>query len=388
MIGFFGVVESNQRQQEEPRGHAEGAGQCGDAHGIEQGVHACLDEKRNDDAQNSPYGRTDVRFVEDRSQRDGRQHGAESVETFGDVGSRCLEDEGCEERQRRSDGRPQRGPAVREPETGEEQNARYPVVDEKDLCDAFEPIDDQVSQSDVSGCGEGCRKRRIAHVGRRKSVQGAGGQQEHPCAEDEGEGERIDLPRSHHVVETRAHPCREGRAENERQPHPDGVAHERRECAADQRAVEAPEALCAVGRRQPEPITRERGDGDARERAPCRESLPFPVGTPEDAGHEEQTGPCAVLEHHLSRAAHQDFQKFERKYVRPIRCSDCVCHIRIRLLGANASLPPRKLLGQRFALDFGAHCGAEFADEFLDRGRLFAQHLVKQTAVVRQASDA
>lgn len=132
MIGFFGVVESNQRQQEEPRGHAEGAGQCGDAHGIEQGVHACLDEKRNDDAQNGPYGRTDVRFVEDRSQRDGRQHGAESVETFGDVGSRCLEDEGCEERQRRSDGRPQRGPAVREPETGEEQNARYPVVDEKD----------------------------------------------------------------------------------------------------------------------------------------------------------------------------------------------------------------------------------------------------------------
>ena len=149
--------------------------------------------------------------------------------------------------------------------TTEETDSRHPRIDQKDLPDTFQPVNRQIAKTDALQRRESRRKRRIGHMRRRKPVHGARREQKHPRTKDERESERIDLPRRHHVVESRTHPCRQRRTERQRQPHPDGIAHERRKRAPHQHAVEAPESLLAVLGRKAEQIPRHRGDGHAQQ---------------------------------------------------------------------------------------------------------------------------
>ena len=147
------------------------------------------------------------------------------------------------------------------------------------------------------------RQRRVVQVFGRHAVHGACRQQENPGAENERKGQRVDFPRGHHVVETRAHPGSKSRAEDERQPHPERVAQEGREGAAYQNAVEAPEALRTVVGRQPQEASRQRRYRRSHERSPGYDTGMAGIGTPEYADEKEQSRPCAGLEHHLSRTA-------------------------------------------------------------------------------------
>lgn len=122
-----------------------------------------------------------------------------------------------------------------------------------------------------------------------------------------------------------ADPRRERRAEDQRQPHPDRVAHERRKSAAHQHAVEAPKPLLAVFGWKSEEVTRHRRDDHAQQSAPAYKPLAFDVSTPENTDHEQQSGPRAVLKHHLPRAAQQDLDEIQGT-AGPSGLSDCICH--------------------------------------------------------------
>ena len=76
MVGLLLVVEPDERQQEEPCRDAERPGQGGDSDGRHQHIHAGLNEHRHQNSQNGPERRTEIRLVEHRRQRNGRQHGA------------------------------------------------------------------------------------------------------------------------------------------------------------------------------------------------------------------------------------------------------------------------------------------------------------------------
>ena len=226
----------------------------------------------------------------------------------------------------RADRGPERRPAAAKEQSREETDSRHPRIDQKDLPDAFQPVNRQIAQTDALQRRESRRKRRIGHMRRRKSVHGARREQKHPRTKDERKSERIDLPRRHHVVESRTHPCRQRRTEHQRQPHPDGIAHERRKRAPHQHAVEAPESLLAVLGRKAEQIPRHRGDGHAQQGAPAHKSLSLGIGAPENADHKQKSRPRAVLKHHLPGTAQQNFDKIERASAGPSGSSDRICH--------------------------------------------------------------
>ena len=278
--------------------------------------------------------------MEYRGEGDGRQHGAEAVEPRGDGAPLGTEGPCAEQRRGRADGGPERRLAVGDEEPEEEEEPRDPRVDEEDLRKPLEPSLDEVAEGQPAERCHGRGQLGRRHVGGRHAVHGAGGEQEAPRAEDEGEGQRVDPPRGHHVVEGRPHPRRERGAEDERQPHPRRAPEEGREGAAHQNAVEAPEPLRAVGGREAEQPTREGRGDEAQQRAPSHEARALLVGAPEDAGEEEQSRPDVVLEHHLPGAAQQRSAEFVESAAHRGDGRSRVFHRSVVVLRAVARWPP------------------------------------------------
>ena len=323
VVGAFGLVEADQRQQEQPCRQAERRGQRRDAQRRKHDVHARLHEYRHDDSQQGPHGRTAVGLVEDRAQSYGRQHGAESVEPARDSAARSLEQDRYQQRHGRTDGGPQRGAGAAQQQPDQKQQPRHPRIDQEHLPEAFEPVDDQVAQPQVFARREKRRQRRVAQMGGRHPVHGARRQQKEPRAEDKRESQRVDFPRGHHVVESRAYPGRHRRAEYQRQPHPEGVAQERGEGAAYEHSVEAPQPLRAVVFREPQQPARQRGDRHRDECAPRYDARAVGARAPDDACQKQQAGPCAGLEHDLPHAAQHFLEKADSGVGRRRRESCC-----------------------------------------------------------------
>ena len=328
MVGMTGVVEPDEGKQEEPRREAERSRQRREADGGEQHIHPRLHEESHRHAEQRPEGRAPPRPVEDRRQGDRRQHGAEAVEPGGDVGPRGAEEEGEGEPRGRAGRGPQSCPPRGGEQPGEEEEPRTPRIDEEDLRDAPEPPDRELREAPLPGRDDGRRKRRIGHPVVRQAGERAGGEEEEPCAKDEGEGERVDPPRGQSPVEPGADPGREGGAKQQRQPHPPRVAHEGGEGAADQHAVEAPKALVALAAGQAEEPSGRRRDDQSRQRAPEDDVRAVLPGAPADAGQKEEARPGVVLEHHLPGAAQQDPQQAGGSLRSKKRC----IHIRVFLV--------------------------------------------------------
>ena len=306
MVGFRRIAEHEARQQKKPRHHAERRRQRRHAQRLRRHIHRRLHEHRHHRADQRPNGRPHARLVEDRRQRDGRQHGAVTVEPLCQQVARGAERRPRHQAYGRPRSGPQRRPKVRDRQPREKERAGHPRIEQEDLRHAAEPCGRQRPElhRQRRRCGSS-GQRGLAHARVGQPDHGTRGQQEDPGTKHEGKRERIDAPPSHHVIEPRAHPHRERGTEHQRQPHPHAAAQKGGEGAPHQYAVEAPESVVAVPLRQTQHAARGRRRDQAEQCAPRHDPVPAGIGAPEDTAQEQQSRPRIALKHHLPRTAEQ-----------------------------------------------------------------------------------